>query len=276
MTAATANPTRSASPALATSGVQPRTDFVITGFPKCGTSALSRLLGGVPGVGIDQLKGSLEAPFFMAEQHAAQLAAERQRAVSAGGSPSPVNGHKYVAYVYNQTAMRRLAQHDPATLLIVCVRDPLKSLISWRAMHRRIATSGSQPQHFAYADPVQRAFYAGADMAQYMAEFVKDRLQYAHWLRKAVAAAPQSHLWVVDQGVLAREPERIRQAFARHMGLPMPPQLPTPAAPHVGYADAAKPDEVPAEVLAAMATERAQLAACLDELASHPRVTVLR
>lgn len=244
-------------------------DFVVTGFPKCGTSALMRLIETLDGVAIARVNRSLEVPLYHGGEAAARIAHLRQ------GLPGRRNGHKFVAYIYNRGALERMVRDNPRMLFIVCVRDPRRSLVSWREMHRRIALDESQTGHFVTQSEESRRFFRDASADEYYRGWVNDRLQYASHIRRLLDTVSPARVMVIDQGVLARDPDRVLAAVAAELGLPCPARLQVAQA-HVSYAEKAGDDPLGAELKAALGAENEALQALLDQLATDPRAVVLR
>lgn len=240
-----------------------KTDFVVVGFPKCGTSALMRLLQRMPGLVVERDGDDLEAPFYMSDESADRHEASR---ATCG---ERLHGHKFVSYVYSTPALERIARRNPEAVFVVCVRDPEKALASWRAMHRQIAgRDGEGSAHFIHQDPVRRQFYAEASLQQYYEEFARPRLRYAALIRRLLACAPGHRVVVVEQSALASDPDRVLSILAAEFGLPAEAALASGVQParraHVGVGDRSG-----GEADSAMRQELARERALLDELLSE-------
>lgn len=247
-------------------------DFVVVGFPKCGTSALVRLVERLPGVRIDRRNGALEAPFYTSDEGVEEL--RRQQ----GEAGETLNGHKFTAYIYNPGALRRLARDNFDPLFIVCVRDPLRSLVSWHEMHRRIAEAGTK--HFVNETAESSEFYRTASLDAYYERFAKPRLEYAGHIRRLLTVLDEPRLMVIAQERLAADPEGVSREFLAALGgvaeFAASPESPaSPSKPHVGFAD--RVDDVPVsdEVARDLRVQREALQALLAELADRENVTVL-
>src|SRR5690606_11064532 len=134
-------------------------DFIVTGFPKCGTSALMRLLEQLEDTSVTRMDGRLEAPFLASEAGVLKL---RQEAASSG---TRLNGHKYASYAFSVPSLKRIAKEFPDSLIIVCVRDVKRALVSWHNMHRKIASVGQPANHFVNASEDTRKFYANCSLS---------------------------------------------------------------------------------------------------------------
>jgi hypothetical protein len=244
-------------------------DFVIIGFPKCGTSALTRALGTLPKVQVDRfVDGQLEAPYFAAEQQLEALRTLRQKSPRAAAV-----GHKFSAYVYNETALKRIASTVPRSLLVLCVRNPNKALVSWREMHRRIAALGTNKAHFVNHSDESRRFYTEASLEEYYRHYARDRLTYAAHIERVRELTPDQPLVLVSQEFMAARMQRVLQVLAKRLSLP-PPKLVTARA-HRGVADEMEPEGLSDESKAELAAEQMKLNALFEAWRRLPRVAVL-
>lgn len=244
-------------------------DFVVTGFPKCGTSALMRLIETLNGVAVARVNRSLEVPLYHSPDGVKRWPQLRQ------GVPGRRNGHKFVSYVYNPGALARMVRDNPRTLFIVCVRDPRRSLVSWREMHRRIALDESGMGHFVTESAQSRRFFRDASVEEYYHGWIKERLKYASHIQRLVERVTPARVMVIDQGLLARDPGRVLAAVAHELRLPYTAPLRAGEA-HVSYAETAGDDQLGAQLKAELGAENEALRVLLDRLATDPRAVVLR
>jgi hypothetical protein len=224
----------------------------------------------VPGISIARMGGQLEAPLYLNEINFEKSAAAR------AGRAGMCNGHKFAAYIYSSSAIRRILQHIGQVQFIVCVRDPLRALVSWHQMHRDIALSNRLPGHFVHASETSRRFFSEATLEDYYREWVGNRLCYAEHLQRLQTLIGDSPLIVIDQACLAREPHRVIGAVVNQLGLSAPMVDNSPAPPHVGKADRMTLPQDGSPLQADMAREREALHAALDSLSLRPRTLVLR
>lgn len=197
------------------------TDFVIVGFPKCGTTALAKALDGVDGITVHRRKGRWEAPFFRKD-----AGVDEWRELV---DPDRVNGHKFTAYVYRTEALERLHAHAPEALIIVCVRDAAKALASWHDMHRRIAKRG-EAKHFVNASAESRRFYSTCSLSEYYRAYAGPRLAYADHIRRMRSILGDQRLLVVQQEWLAQNTPQAVAQIAGQLGVPGDPGPDEPAA----------------------------------------------
>jgi len=244
-------------------------DFVIVGFPKCGTTALMRMLGKIDGVVIDLWNGALEeAPFYSSEEGIRQLKTMKSQAAG-------VRGHKYASYIYNESALRRIRDDNPNPLFIVCVRDPVRSLISWREMHRQIAIAASPPSHFVNKDSSVNAFYRTASLDEYYQVFARKRLKYAEYIQNMYAVLERPRMMIVAQEYLARFAGDVVKTFRRAVNHEDDSHLVLEQPAHVGFADRVDVFEARPELIAELRENMQQLTALCAELASHRNVQLL-
>lgn len=191
------------------------TDFVIVGFPKCGTTALAAGLDSVEGITVHRRRGRWESPFFRTDK-----GAEDWRQLV---DPQTVNGHKFTAYVYRRDALERIRAQAPEALVIVCVRDPAAALASWREMHRRIATKG-EANHFVNKSAESRRFYSTCSLSEYYRAYGRPRVNYAEHIRSLRSVLGDHRLMVVRQEWLVRNTAEALAEIARRLGVTADPQ----------------------------------------------------
>lgn len=247
------------------------TDFAVLGFPKCGTSAAIRLFETLPGINVCRLNGAIEAPFYANDRNLALLGREYR--------PGLINGHKSSGYIYTKSAVSRLRQDNPRALLVVCVRNPAHSAISWWQMHKKIATRGTPPTHFVNESAETRGFYTKASLDEYYREYAKERLGYSKYIRRLCHHVTENttrefRLLVLAQEHLAVHSRKVIEAFASLVGVPVPPDM-EDKPPHVSAAERFEKFPGSQEVFDALADERYEMSMLLGELARRPGVTLL-
>jgi hypothetical protein len=168
-------------------------DFCVIGFPKCGTTATIRMLKESPALKVHFRNGKPEAPFFI------DAGAERPEA-----EPGIVNGHKFSAYVYNRAALSAILAEKPDALLLINVRPAGEALLSWRDMHREIATRNTAV-HFTTQTEETRAFYMNCTEVEYYHAYAKARLDYAQRIRQLLETWPRANLVIVTQQRLSSD-----------------------------------------------------------------------
>jgi len=225
-------------------------EIVVTGFPKCGTTALMKSFEQDPDVNlIKNSVGKFEINWPMIKSLRPELPKGR------------ILAHKFTAYAYNQEALEYLTELNPKSILVLCVRDPAKSLISWHKMHRTIARSGRNPAHFAYKE---RDFYADCSILDYYDRFAKRRLRYDLHFEQMLLIVPKDRLFVVSQERMAKGIDQVAdhiKALARGTSQPMADVVETETV-HKGYADLAK-NIMPIAIQNHLGRVRDQLAAAI-------------
>ena len=233
-----------------------------------------RLFAGIDGIAVEKTAGAFESPLYVTDE------ACRAHIADTSVDMTKINGHKLASYIYSADALRRIQAHHPAATFIVCVRDPGKALLSWRQMHRLIATLGEYPEHFAYKDPAERHFYATAEIGEYYEKFAKVRLRYAYYIRQLLDIVGAGRVVVVDQQKLASDPARLRDFFVQRFKLPQTTRGNSlgeaPARPHRGFADKADLTALPTSAQIAIDAERGRIEALFDELSRTQSAQVLR
>jgi len=224
-------------------------ELMIIGFPKCGTTALCRHYAQDGDVHLVRLPGG---QFEVRLQRLEEL----RPAVS-----DKIIAHKFVVNIYHPKVMQQIVALNPESRLVLCIRDPRKSLVSWWAMHQRMARSQTPIDHYVYAE---RDFYGSCTVAEYYARSAQKALRYDHYFDRLLEMAPADRIVVVGQERLARGLPTVAdylKALARGEA-PDPPD-PQAADTHRGYADRAGnrlPDEIAAELEAVDARLRHRIA----------------
>lgn len=240
-----------------------KTDFCIVGFPKCGTTALVRLLATSPALNLAKTETSYETPIFFPKLEAKGVKYVR-------GKP---NGHKFSAYIYSPQAMEDLIGDSPKALIILTVRDAASALMSWRDMHRKIATDNRQG-HFTTASDEARSYYMNCSLEEYFHSYADSRLNYAAYIRELLAVHPGLNYLIVGQRRLSEDARGVMTDIHRRLGVEAPADflegLPTGHRPR-GNRDITQ-TEISPEVTAALSGKDQAL---LDLLATLPTDRVM-
>lgn len=173
--------------------------LTLTGFPECGAAELFAALERHPR--IDMLRSTMGAmeltwPGIVELERALPSNAPR------------FMGHLFSSYAYSRKAQDYLAE-NPRRRYVVCVRDPVKVLMSWRKMHREIAVSGLNPNHFAYEE---RSFYAECSVEDYYERFARVRINYDERLADLIERVGAPRLVVVSQERMAAGLDEVADA----------------------------------------------------------------
>lgn len=211
-----------------------KSEIVVIGFPKCGTTAL-----------MNYFEKDIDTEVLRTPQGAMEMAWPAIKDLT----PAPHEGilvHKFTAYIYSREALEYLRSVNPDSIIVLCIRDPKRALISWRKMHQHIAQTGISPDHFAYK---ARDFYAECSIEEYYEKFAKQHLQYDRYFAQLLEIIPAERIVVVSQERMAKDLGLVAaylKAIAR--GERAQPVKPAEAADaYKGYADRAK-DPLPAAI----------------------------
>ena len=231
-------------------------EITIIGFPKCGTPALTKHYE------TDDEVCLLKNPDGRRYEVTWPLIKEMDIPET-----DRILVHKWTAYVYTPEALTYLKEKNPDSILILCIRDPRKTLVSSRNMHQRYADNGHDKTHFAYKE---RDFYATCSLTDYYHRFAKSRLKYGHHFKMLLELFPAQRMLVVSQEAMARDIASIAE-YAKQLARwddTAAPDLASTAAQHVGYADTAR-DEIDAEVSEILAGMYASLLKRIDRSGVH-------
>jgi hypothetical protein len=182
-------------------------DFVAVGFPDCGTGLLGRQLEKFTGVNIDKLNGNVEAPFYMNDRDPQVL--KRQQPMKS----SSLNGHCYSAYIYDQTALKRIKTDNPNAVFVICVREPIQALMSWREMHRGLAEKGTPATHFVNKTRESRKFYVAASLDEYHEAYAEPRLKFTARIKQMLRALNNPKTVIVSQDAIKKRSATVAEAI---------------------------------------------------------------
>jgi len=206
-----------------------QSEITIIGFPKCGTTALLN-------------KYSENTDFhllYYSKQQKYEMIWPRIKELNAKVDERKIITHKYAHYIYNLEALSFLTHKNPNSIFVVLVRNPLKSLISWHNMHRRIATSQLPRKHAAYRD---KKFYANCSIEQYYNRH-SNLLQYDIHLNNAISIIPKERIVVVSQEKMSSAVDYVAEYTANlargELNKLQPDLYTSESAKHIGFADTA-------------------------------------
>jgi hypothetical protein len=232
-------------------------EITITGFPKCGTTALLRRFSEDAEMHvIRSTSGAYEVPWPQIRDVPQELPEGR------------IVAHKFAAYVYSRAAVQHLVARNAGSVIVLCVRDPLLSLISWHNMHRAIARAEKPSEHFAW---LERDFYADCAIDDYYHRFARMRLRYDHYLNDLLGLVPTERLVVVSQERMARGMEPVAdylKGLARSAPVPLAEAAAGEARVHVGYGDRAS-EAVGEAIRAELAGVHQRLGALIETRVRH-------
>jgi len=202
-------------------------EIVVIGFPKCGTTALIQWFEADPGITVLRNPGG-----------ALEVTWPGIKSLATDTEPRKIRAHKFTAYIYKREALTYLASVNSQSIIVLCIRDPLKSLISWHRMHLSIAHSGNNPRHFAYRD---RDFYGNCTITDYYKRFAQRRLRYTHYFETLVSIVPKARIVIVSQERMAQGIDAVGEYLKSltRGEAKVPKTVPDELLRHKGYADTA-------------------------------------
>lgn len=163
-------------------------DFIILGFPKCGTQAVLHNLGAHPEIHVHPA----EIGYFGLDRMSRAEYLELFR------THKPLTGEKTATYVYSDAAMAQIRREVPSARLILCLRHPIHMLHSF--YHFRVSNHG-KPWARATIDgkrwSLERIIRTGMELSWVSVEAV----EYVRHLRERILpwADPGRVLFVVQE-----------------------------------------------------------------------------
>lgn len=166
-------------------------EITIVGFPKCGTTALMRHFEQSPDCHVIRTsKGGYEVRWPLIRELRTTPPADR------------ILVHKFTGYIFNPAALEYLSAVNYKSIIVLCVRDPARVIVSWHNMHRSFALDGRPRNHFVLKE---KDFYANCSIAEYYEHFARKRLQYDNFLHDILAIVPKERMAVVSQEKIAQD-----------------------------------------------------------------------
>lgn len=221
-------------------------EIVISGFPKCGTTALIGQFEAVPGITV-----------LKSEAGSTEIAWPSIRGKAVEFRDSLLGVHKYSAYIFDAQALEWLAKTNLERHFVLCIRDLTRVLVSWHNMHRQIARNAKSPTHFAY---MERDFYADCSIPEYYKRFARNHMQQDMYFHRFLEIVGSERITVVSQERMAREIESIASWLVARVrdgeDRPLVTTGENITETHQGYAEKADipiPREIRAELLAIQA-----------------------
>jgi len=196
--------------------------FFIVGAPRCGTTALSRMLEGHPRVSFSKPKEThflLEARPELSQEEVRRLYLERFHPKLARDTQAIGDGS--VSYLYDPLAIRRAVAFDSRAKFIVAVRNPVDMLRSYHA--RMLFTLDEDQKDFSRAWALQESRRAGHDLPRRCRD--PQLLQYGEvaslgkYVEKLFQAVGREHCHVVVFDDLIDDPGRVYLQLLRFIGI---------------------------------------------------------
>lgn len=180
-------------------------NLICAGFPRCGTTALSKYFEAYTNVKVlrDPNSGAYEYNGFcdsgMDDYYNSELQSNDHLF------------HKFSGYTYIKNISKSLNATQRIrnnTVILFMLGNQYDRLQSWHAFHRSKAISGADKSHFTYTN---RDFYSNCSLGEYYHEFARKRIDYLSVLSKIIYTLSINEKFVIRQDDLRKHPERIFQ-----------------------------------------------------------------
>jgi hypothetical protein len=175
-------------------------DFFIVGHPKCGTSALYRMLCERPQIHMPRKEPSFFSP-EVRRPNAKRFAGGLPEYVSlfSGAAPEQRVGEASTAYLWSATAAGRIAEVQPNARVIAILREPASFL---RSLHLQFIQSNVETEHdlrtaLALEQPRSEGKRLPANSTRPKALLYSEHLRYVEQLRRYDAVFPPEQLLVL-------------------------------------------------------------------------------
>jgi Sulfotransferase family len=180
-------------------------DFFIVGHPKCGTTALYRMLRRHPEIYMPELK----EPWFLAPELRSRFTGpklgmrpdtlEEYLALFAGAGSEQRVGEASSSYLMSHTAAGHIADLQPAARLIAILREPAAFLRSFHLQSIRvhIETEPDLRRAIALEDERRRGRQIPARCPRPPALLYSEHVRYVEQLRRYHARFPSDHVLVL-------------------------------------------------------------------------------
>ena len=187
-------------------------DFIIVGFPKCGTTALYAYLTETPGIVPATRK---EPDYFNLRHH---LGASWYRSQFAAVAKPRITGEASARYSVHPEAPHRIRSEVPEARIVVVVRDPVDRAVSDYMMWLR--TGGERRSFRQAVTDEMAALAAGSPLTSdgRRPAYVASGLYAAH-LDRWMAHRPLESLIIVRADDLTADPAAVVGAVRRFLGL---------------------------------------------------------
>ena len=178
-----------------------KTDWVVVGFPKCGTTALIKYLASLPKINVasaNNQESGLELHYYDSEKSPDYLEQRYKLGF--------FNGHKTVNYIYSEKVLYKILSDNKDVRVIVCTRPIKEVLVSWYNMHKRIASKGKIGSHFTCKNEETRQYYLQISLNDYFNKF-ENQLNYGKHLKNLFNVFSSEQIYICSINLLATEPD---------------------------------------------------------------------
>ncbi len=192
-------------------------NLICAGFPRCGTTALSKYFEKYTNVKVlkDPNTGAYEYNGFSNSEISEYYNSEL---LCSGHIFHKFSGYTYVKQI--SLALNSTLNIRKNTAILFMLGNPYDRLRSWHAFHRSKAVKGDDKAHFTYKS---RDFYSNCSLSEYYLEFACKRIDYLSVLSKLVNMLHVNKTFVIRQDDLRLNPEKILLILSDKLGFEVNP-----------------------------------------------------
>lgn len=203
----------------------PRVHFVIGGVQKAGTTALAQYLAAMPGVALPDNKEAhvFDAPDFDENWSINDINDRYAEHFPIATDSGRLYGDATPIYVFHPRLVARIARYNPAMRWVILLRDPVERAYSQYCMER---ARGDEhwPAWAAFLFEGWRLrghgddFSHGSPLRHYS---YRARGDYTRQLRVLYQHFPHSQILLIDNRLLAENPQAATAQVCQFLGLPV-------------------------------------------------------
>jgi|GEM_PF-165360 len=196
---------------LRTSAIDlPPQDFIVAGFPNCGSAATARQIHEAAGANVGRRTPKPGTGRFQADATRADFVPESRFYVD-----GLRNGHNFSGYALSRPKLTALHEWSPDARIIICTGAPLETLYAWFDEYRMVAERGDPPSHGAMQDP---EFYRTCSLDDFYGFFGEKRLRHAEGVTNVIETFGADQVYLIDRPRQLREPEAAAQFLSTVIG----------------------------------------------------------
>ncbi|MCB1930204.1 MAG: sulfotransferase [Rhodocyclaceae bacterium] len=200
----------------------PLIDFMIIGAQKCGTTALSEMLGGHPDLCMSSIKENhvFDDVDFDPAWSTREIDA-RYAPFFVHATPAQLKGEATPIYLYWSETIAHLHRYNPRLKLIVILRDPLERALSQHRMERRRGFETRAAWSAFLLEPLRllREKDRRGRHSAYRFHSYLSRGFYGRQLCRVLEIFPQEQLLVVHNRDLRVRPRQVLAQVCAHLGV---------------------------------------------------------
>lgn len=197
-------------------------NLVLLGFPKCGTTAFAEWLDGSRQVAVSRPKET----FQLCPEFAANLQRSEQvdLAASFTGSNSLFRVEATTLNVYS--SLLREVLRDLPTKVVMIVRDPVESVISWHNQMFQAGTAVSEEFDVAWEYALSHTTQA-TDGVEFLRSY-ETICSYGYWVERWIEAVGQERTLLLYDHEVRQNPDALQRRLEAFLGctLQLPPAVP--------------------------------------------------